>query len=143
MSDIIDRLPSLLASLKTAYRDRIIREAANNSTDIADKRLAHFQYSRLRDSWNFYVKALSVLKMNNDYGLRPLPPMPGNYGTGGKTFVHYVFAFSDDEQYRNHVVVAKKLGMKVTNESNIITLMDVLEYIQKNPDCGVKVTEVR
>lgn len=143
MADIIDRVSDLLASLKTAYKDRIIREAANNSTDIADKRLAHFQYSRLRDSWNFYCKAMAVLKMNNDFGLRPLPAMPGNYGSGGTTFVHHVFSFSDDEQYRNHAVVAKKLGIQPTSENGIITLMDVIEYIAANPDCGVSHREVR
>jgi hypothetical protein len=66
--------------------------------------------------------------------LKPLPNLPGNYGSGTSSLINYVFEV-DGEQYRNHHVVCRKLGIELKS------LMDLLEYIENN-DTGVIVKEV-
>jgi hypothetical protein len=62
--------------------------------------------------------------------------MPGNYGKP-VGLIRYVFLIDGETEWmRNPVAVAKKLKLDVTN------LMDVVDYIKANPNCGCKVEEL-
>ena len=135
MVDAIKQAKKLVTDLETAFRDRCVRQAAKEGTAIGNKRVAHAQYTRLRDDFNLYVKAFSVFTLNKGTDLKPLPALPGNYGAGTTTLVHHVFEL-DGEQYRNHHAVCRKLGIELRS------LMDLLEYIENN-DTGIVVKEVQ
>ena len=135
MVDAIKQAKKLVSDLEVAFRDRCIRQAAREGTAIGDKRVAHAQYSRLKDDFNLYVKAISLFAFGKDLDLKPLPNLPGNYGSGTTNLIQYVFEF-EGEQYRNHHVVCRKLGIET------MSLMDLLEYLEEN-DSGVIVKEVQ
>jgi len=134
MADAIQKVKRLATDLETAYKDRLIREASQASGTTQDKKLAHIQYSRLREAHEAFIKALPILGRSELVEAK-LPPLPGNYGGGNSTFVHYVFNIGDDE-YRNHYAVCRKLGIETR------PLMDVIDYIEANPGLGVSVKEV-
>jgi len=135
MVEAIKQAKALVSDLETAFKDRCIREAAQDGTAIGDKRVAHAQYTRLKDDFNLYVKAISLFTFGQNVDLKPLPNLPGNYGSGTTSFVHHVFEM-DGEQYRNHYVICRKLGL------NTMPLSDLLEYLAKN-DTGVVVKEIQ
>lgn len=135
MVDAIKQARKLVSDLETAFKDRCIRKAAEEGTAIGNKRVAHAQYTRLKDDFNLYAKALSVIMAGRNIELKQLPNLPGNYGSGTSSLIHYVFEL-DGEQYRNHHVVCRKLGIETRS------LMDLLEYIEKN-DTGIVVKEVQ
>jgi hypothetical protein len=133
--DTIQQARKFVNDLETMFTDRCIYEAANQNNTVADKRTAHEQYMRLKDSTNQYIAALKVLKAHENYNFKPLPNMPGNYGGGSNNLIRYVFEYQG-EQYRNHRVICRALEIPMGN------LMDCLEYIQSHPDCGVTVKKV-
>lgn len=135
MVEAIKAAKQLVTDLETAFKDRCIREAAKDGTAIGDKRLAHAQYTRLKDDFNLYVKAIGLFSFGKNLDLKTLPNLPGNYGSGTTSFIHYVFEM-DGEQYRNHHLVSRKLGLETR------TLSDLLEYIEAN-DTGVVVKEMQ
>lgn len=135
MVDAIDKAKKLVRDLETAFRDRCIREAAKEGTDIGDKRVAHAQYTRLKDDFNLFVKAIGLFTAGKEANLKPLPNLPGNYGSSSSTLVNYVFEL-DGEQFRNHRAVCRKLGIELRS------LMDLLEYIENN-ETDVIVKEVQ
>jgi hypothetical protein len=135
MVSAIAAAKKLVSDLETMFRDRCIRQAAHDGTAIGDKRVAHAQYTRLKDDFNLYVKAIGLFTFGKDADLKPLPNLPGNYGGGTTSLVHHVFEY-DGEQYRNHHAVCRKLGIDTRS------LMDLLEYLEKN-DTGVIVKEVQ
>ena len=100
MVDAIKQARKLVSDLETAFRDRCIRQAAKEGTAIGNKRVAHAQYTRLKDDFNLYVKSIGMFAFGKDADLKPLPNLPGNYGSGSSTLINYVFEI-DGEQYRN------------------------------------------
>jgi hypothetical protein len=135
MVEAIVAAKKLVADLETAFRDRCIRQAAKDGTAIGDKRLAHAQYTRLKDDFNLYVKSIGMFSFGKELDLRQLPNLPGNYGSGTSSFIHYVFEMNG-EQYRNHHLVCRKLGIDTR------PLSDLLEYLEQN-DTGVVVKEIQ
>ena len=135
MVEAIKAARQLVSDLETAFKDRCIRQAAKDGTAVGDKRLAHAQYTRLKDVFNLYVKSIGMFAALKTFDLKPLPNLPGNYGGGTTSFIHYVFEL-DGEQYRNHHIVCRKLGI------DIRSLVDLLEYIENN-DTGVVVKEMQ
>ena len=134
MVDAIKQARKLVTDLETAFRDRCIRAAANEGTAIGNKRVAHAQYTRLKDDFNLYVKSIGLFTMGKDINLKTLPALPGNYGSGSSALINYVF-YIGDEEYRNHHAVCRKLGIEIKS------LMDLLEYIENN-ETNVVVKEV-
>lgn len=104
------------------------------TTSILDKRTAHEQYMRLHKAYNAYCEAITTLGLGAPEKLKS---MPGNYGaTAG--LPQYIFFEGDSEEgYRNHFAVAKKLNVTFKN------LMDAVDYVRNNPDCGYTVKEVQ
>ena len=133
--DAIAQARKLVQDLETMFTDRCIYEAANQNNTIADKRTAHEQYTALKDATNSYIGALKVLKAFDNHNFKLLPNMPGNYGSQTSNLIRYVFTYQG-ESYRNHRYICRALSIPVGN------LMDLLDYIQANPDCGVTVTKV-
>jgi len=101
MVDAIKQARKLVSDLETAFRDRCVYQAAQEGTAIGNKRVAHAQYTRLKDDFNLYVKSIGMFAFGKAADLKPLPNLPGNYGSGTSSFVNYVFEI-DGEQYRNH-----------------------------------------
>ena len=135
MVDAIKKAKKLVTDLETAFRDRCIRQAATEGTNIGNKRVAHAQYTRLKDDFNLFVKSFKMFSFASDIDLKPLPNLPGNYGSGNVSLIYYVFELNGD-QYRNHYAVSRKVGIESMN------LMDTVEYFNAHPELGVKVTEV-
>lgn len=136
----IEEIESIISLTKALVRDLETLKwwkAGNivaQSTSILDKRTAHEQYMRLREAYNQYAEAITVLGLGNPEKLKS---MPGNYGaTAG--LPQYIFFEGDSEEgYRNHFAVAKKLNQTFKS------LMDAVEYVRSNPDCGYVVKEVQ
>ena len=135
MVDAIKMAKKLVTDLETSFRDRCIRQAAKEGTAIGNKRVAHAQYTRLREDFNLYAKAFKVFTLNQGEDLKQLPALPGNYGAGTSSLIHHVFYLGEDE-YRNHYAVCRKLGIELR------PLMDFLEYLENN-ETGVIVKEVQ
>ena len=135
MVDAIEQARRLVRDLETAFRDRCIRQAAKEGKALGDKRIAHAQSTRLKDDFNLYVKAIGMFTFGKDLNLKTLPNLPGNYGSGTSSLVHHVFELNG-EQYRNHHVVCRKLGIETRS------LMDLLEYLEEN-ETDVVVKEVQ
>jgi hypothetical protein len=133
MVNAIAAAKKLVADLEVAFKDRCIREAARDGMAISDKRVAHAQYTRLKDDYNLYVKAIGIFTHGKDLDLKTLPNLPGNYGSGTTSFIHYVFEMGG-EQYRNHYAVCRKLGI------DTMPLTDFLEYLEQH-ETGVVVKE--
>lgn len=134
MVDAIKQAKKLVSDLETAFRDRCMRQAAKDGLATGDKRVAHAQYTRLKDDFNLYVKSIGMFTFGKEANLRTLPSLPGNYGSGTSNLINYIFEL-DGEQYRNHHVVCRKLGIEVKS------LFDLLEYLEEN-ETGVIVKEV-
>lgn len=130
-------LRELAQSVEYIQRDRAFL-ALSEKLGTQDKSVVHEQYCSLREKFNEWRKAAIALKIIQQDDVAPMVPMSGNYGsTVG--LVHYVFRFAEEEDtYRNHRAVARRL--ELDKES---TLMDVIEWIEANPDCNVTVTKVR
>jgi len=87
MVEAIKAAKKLVSDLETAFKDRCIRQAATDGTAIGDKRLAHAQYTRLKDDFNLYVKSIGMFSFMKQVDLKPLPNLPGNYGGGTSSFI--------------------------------------------------------
>jgi hypothetical protein len=135
MVDAIKQAKKLVSDLETAFRDRCMRQAAKEGIAIGNKRVAHAQYTRLKDDFNLYVKSIGMFAFGKTADLKTLPALPGNYGVGSSAFVNYIFEV-DGEQYRNHHVICRKLGIEVKS------LFDLLEYLETH-ETDVIVKEVQ
>jgi hypothetical protein len=126
-------LRKLAGELEAMARSKAVFELANNQ-NVMDKGTAHVMYVRLREAFNAWAKAMDVLDI---YHADPLPPMPGNFGSQVGLVYHYYFTFEGDEEgYMNPYVVCKKLNIDGMN------LMDTVDYVTNNPDCGVTLTKL-
>lgn len=133
LDDIISRVKRLAYDLETMKRDRAIYELAHRK-DVLDKKTAHEQYVSLREAFNNYANAMETLNIVSD--IERIPSMPGNYGAP-VGLVNYVFEFDNGDAFRNYRAVAKRLSLEPVG-----SLMDVVEYIADNPDCGCVVKKV-
>jgi hypothetical protein len=130
----IEMAKRLVKDLETAFRDRCVYESARESSAISDKRVAHAQYTRLRDAFNLYQKTADLFFPEVKGQIKALPPLPGNYGSGANPLKSHVYTIGEDE-YRNHHVVCRQLGIPVMNVS------DLHDYIAEHElDC--KITEI-
>lgn len=136
--DIIKRVKDLAKDLETSFRDRIIYEAARQSDPTKDKKLAHALYIALRDDFNKYLDFIKLF----DFGgyssnpIKPLPPLPGNYGTNSNAFKHYVFVYNGEE-LRNPVALCKELGVE-----RIVMYDEILKFLEEHPEFDVTIKEV-
>jgi hypothetical protein len=120
-------------------RDRAFL-ALSETVGSTDKSVVHAQYCELRDKFHDFLKAAVALKLidKDEAEKLRLRAMSGNYGST-EGLIHYTFRFGDEEDtYRNHRAVGKRLGL-----SPEAKLMDVLEWIEANPDCNVTVSRIR
>jgi hypothetical protein len=121
------------SELESLARSKAAFELANKQ-GVMDKGTAHMMYVRLREAFNAWANAMKVLDI---YEATPLPSMPGNYGTNVGLVFHYYFTFDGEEEgYMNPRTVCRLLGIDSMN------LMDTVEYVTNNPDCGVTVTKL-
>lgn len=130
MPAIITMAEQLVKDLKVQFRDRAIHEAAKRSESMFDKRVAHAQYSALREKYNTYVRFMStLLKIELD----PMPPLPGNFGSGTSALPLYVFEHIDSgDSYRNHRAVVDR----IISEHNVqlIRTMPLMDFIEQYSD---------
>jgi len=132
LPDLVKRIQKLARDVENLIDYRATQDLANNHGHL-DKQTTHEQYNRLREIFNQYVHAMKVL---GKFEAQPLPNMPGNYGKP-VGLPRYVFLLDGETEWmRNPVAVAKKLGITQTN------LMDVVDYVKSNPNCGCKVEEL-
>ena len=130
MDSIITYVKALAKDLDTLKWYRAGNNIANEQ-GLMDKRTAHEQYIRLRESYNSYVDSLEVLELHS--GLPKLPAMPGNYGSSVGLKSYIFFFDGEDEGFRSHIAVCRRLKIESRN------LMDTLDYVKENPDCKVTV----
>jgi uncharacterized protein (DUF2384 family) len=132
MPAYIDAARTLVKDLETAFKDRCVYESTRESSAVSDKRIAHAQYTRLRDVYNNWVKAIVLFNDEEDratweFEPSPLPPLPGNYGSGLSPLKSYVYTIGTDE-YRNHRAVCKLLSIPVMNTT------DFHDWLEANAD---------
>ena len=124
--------------LHDMLRDKIGREVAMSSLSTLDKKVIVEQYKALRDMYANFVSTISILDKNLAKRLPTIPAMPGNFGSKSSTPVHlFVFDNEPGEEYWSPFSVIRKLELTETLHS----MMDLLEYIEANPECGVTAHE--
>lgn len=111
----IERVKSLTKELELIYEDRATSEMIMNSADATTKRLAHAQYSRLREAFDSYRNFVTMI-VDEDLVLIPLKAKTGNYGGGKFEYPSYKL---NGNSYFNYHAVARLVGIDMTGiESN-------------------------
>jgi len=137
----VGQLKQLADMLKEAARDiekAAYHRATYELTQLDQNRLtkqeAHHQYCRLRENYNMWASMMKAF--SEDDIIKPLPPMPGNWGTS-IALTSYIFIFEGEEDhYVNWHTVNRKLGLPEMNR------MDTVDYIRAHPELGVTISEL-
>lgn len=119
-------------------KDKIARDVTRESATVMEKKLAHQYYNGLRDLYGNFVSTISILDKNLAAKLPQIPAMPGNFGSTNpvKTFL-YILDDQPGEEYWSPYAIIRKLGMS----DKLKTMMDLHEFIESNPNCGVSMHE--
>lgn len=131
---LIDLARNLVKDLETAFHSRAVYESTRKTSPIADKRVAHAQHVKLRKAYDGFRQ---FCKLFNDYNPPVINGQSGNFGSNLSPLKTYIFEIDGDE-FMNHFPVIRRLG-KV---DELTSLMDLLEYLEENPDSPVTVREV-
>lgn len=127
----------LASDLEFMAKSKAADELANK-LDEMDKRTAHQQYNRLRESFNEWGKSMSFLAklQKKTFDFEPLPGMPGNYGDTVGLARYRFFFEGEDEGYAVPQSVCRRIGIEPMN------LMDTLEYLESHPELNISVKKV-
>lgn len=127
-------------AVNAMVRTAAYSQSHNDDVEEMDKKTTHMMYVRLREAYNTYKKfAEGFLNVKN---LPIIPAKSGNYAqTNGSPNVHllniYLYTLEDGQEYFTPYVVARKLGIKIKNR------MDLHDYIQSHPECGVTIKQLK
>jgi len=138
--ELAKRMRKVAADIEYLAQSKAAQELAE-TTHVMDKATAHAQYKRLREALNQWLEAVKIF---NVFEGEKLEPMSGNFG-GDRALVHYMFFFGegDDEYYRNHLAVCRKIGIDIHhNDGRPMSLMDVVEYVEAHPELGITVKQI-
>lgn len=126
----------VLAQLKKLdeFGDGIVLGAAmRTTTRTYSRKRAIAMYRRLRDAYNTYCNAMSVLFSEKGYIFPIVPPLTGNYSDNqlmGDNNREFIFAI-DGETYLNYHYVARILGVEISS------MMDLVDFLEANTADGV------
>lgn len=140
------QLKKLAKDLEFLARDKVMLEMSKNDAHSIDKSLAFDLYKELRERHNAWVDGMEMLSgfdssIDMDE-IEKLPSMPGNYGKGPQTLVHYIFRFNDeDDIYRIHHTVLRRLEKEGHEIDTHMNLMDFMDYLKVHPELKISVTE--
>jgi hypothetical protein len=135
---IIDHMKNYIHDLEYMAENKLAQKLTAESSSIMDKRLAHSLYVKLYKMYGHYLETIKILDPN--IKLPTLKSLPGNYGAGPSPLKNYYFYFDDtpeDDPYTFYQTVIRKLGLS----DKLHSFMDLMEYIEENPNCGVVVRE--
>jgi hypothetical protein len=142
------QLKKLAKDLEFLARDKVMLEMSKNDETNIDKSLAFDLYKELRERHNAWVDGMEMLSGFDENintamtDIEKLPSMPGNYGKGPQTLVHYIFRFGDeDDVYRIHHSVLRRLEKEGHVIDTHMNLMDAVDYLRANPELKVSITE--
>jgi len=133
----IEELRILLKDMENMFRSKVMTEALNSTSPMANKKIAHIQYTRLREAYNSY-RRLAKLLFELDESLPEIESLPGNYGDGPVALdsLAYYLPNEPDVPWYSPYSVAKKLGIQIKS------IKDLLDYLRDHPECGVVVKKV-
>lgn len=139
---ILENMRIAVREIETLFHSRAMYEATRSTSPLANKKVALYQHQRLRESWEVYRRFAQMMLTNekgNPVMLPGIKAKSGNFGSGLSPLKTYVFTFDNGDSFVNHFAVMRKLGIHQDNS----TLMDLLEYLEANPDAPVSVSEVQ
>jgi len=135
VAGLADALRKLANDLDNTIHDRAKRESLSMTESITDKKLAHLQHKRLRESWEPIRKVLDLMF---DLKFPAIKARPGNYAASPTSTPAFYMPGSEDPLF-NPFAVARLLGIYYDK----MTMMDVMEYCEAHPDqVTVKVTNL-
>jgi hypothetical protein len=126
VAGLADALRKLANDLDNTINDRSKKESLSMTESITDKKLAHTQHKRLRESWDPIRKVIELM-----FGLKfqAIKSRPGNFSAGITKTTAYYLPGSEDPLY-NPFAVARLLDVYYDG----MTMMDVIEYCEKHPE---------
>jgi hypothetical protein len=134
LQELANMLKEMAKDIEKAAYHRATFELTQLDQNRLTKQEAHHQYCRLRESFNMWATMMRAF--SEDETIKPLPPMPGNYGSN-VALTTYVFIFEgEDDHYINWHAVNRKLGLPEMNR------MDTVDYIRAHPELKVTVSEL-
>jgi len=134
----IEAISKFREDVNYMVQDKLDHDIAKASPSIADRKVAHQQYISLRSLYGNFVSTISILDKDLAKRLPQMPALRGNYG-GTQTVKRYLYVFDDqpDEEFWSPHAVIRKLGLS----DKLKTFMDLMEYLEANPNSGVSVHE--
>jgi len=133
---ILENLRMAVREVETLFHSRSVYEATRSTSPLANKKVALYQHQRLRETWEVYRRFAQLMF---DKVLPSIKAKSGNFGSGLSPLKQYMFTFDNGDSFMNHFAVMRKLGIYKDGS----TLMDLLEYLESNPDAPVAVSEVQ
>jgi hypothetical protein len=133
---ILENLRLAVKEVENLFHSRSVFEATRSSSPLANKKVALYQHQRLREAWDVYRNFAQLML---DVNLPNIKAKSGNFGSGLSPLKQYVFTFENGDAFMNHFAVMRRLGIYKDGA----TLMDLLEYLEANPDAPVAVTQVQ
>lgn len=124
----IDAVKEFQKDLETLLDAKVTRLSLEQTSEYANKRIAHMRYVQLRKAYNDYSKFIGSL-MGMDFNFAEIKALPGNYGDGVSTLDTVAFYLVDDcefdeetgevskygEEWFSYVWISKKIGKEFPN----------------------------
>jgi len=134
----IEAIARFKSDVEYLVKDKIERDVVRESASVMDKKLAHMYYVNLRKLYDNFVSTIAILDKKLSTQLPKIPVVTGNFGSIDSMKRNlYIFDDQPGEEYWSPHSVIRKLGMQDT----LKTMMDLNEYIDNNPNCGISVHE--